>query len=81
MVDDLTKMWGSFSLLDEEGEEIEIKNNSMVDSVNQGQACLVGKMVSKRLVSKEIIKSKLVRGWRPTRTLSFKVLGKKFVSD
>ncbi|XP_059455041.1 uncharacterized protein LOC132185261 [Corylus avellana] len=75
MADDLTKMWGNFSLSDEEGEELEIKSISLVDSVKRGQSCLVGKLVSDRMVSKEIIRSKLIRGWRPTGSLSFKVLG------
>ncbi|XP_059436749.1 uncharacterized protein LOC132169801 [Corylus avellana] len=75
MADDLTKMWGSFSLSDEEGTEMEIQPHSMIHSVNRGQSCLVGKLVSERLVSKEIIKLKIIKGWRSTGSLSFKVLG------
>jgi hypothetical protein len=35
----------------------------------------VGKLIADRLVSKETIKTKMVRGWRPLGNLSFKVLG------
>lgn len=74
MADDLTRMWGNFSLFEDEGVEMEKRNQSMVNPVNRGQSCLVGKLVAERLVSKEIIKSKLIRVWRPAGTISFKVL-------
>jgi hypothetical protein len=35
----------------------------------------VGKLIADRLVSKETIRTKLIRGWRPQGNLSFKVLG------
>lgn len=75
MAEDLTKMWGNFSLSEEEGLEMEINNHSLVEVVNRGQSCLVGKLLSDRMLSKEIIRSKLIRGWRPIGTLSFKILG------
>lgn len=75
MADDLTKLWGNFSLSDDEGDELEINCISLAEPVKRGQSCLVGKLVSDRRVSKEIIKSKLIRGWRPIGSLSFRVLG------
>jgi hypothetical protein len=75
MADDLTKMWGSFSLSDDDGEVMEINMNLMANPVNRGQSCVVGKLVSEKWVSKETIKSKLVQWWRPTEMISFKVLG------
>jgi hypothetical protein len=75
MANDLIMMWGSFSLSDDDGKEMEINTNFMVNPVNRGHYCVVGKLVSEKLVSKEIIKSKLARWWRPTEMISFKVLG------
>lgn len=75
MAEDLTERWGNFSIADDEGGEMEINYNSLVEVVNRGQSCLVGKLLSDRMVSKEIIRSKLIRGWRPSGTSSFKILG------
>lgn len=41
----------------------------------KGQACLVGKLIVDRVIGKETIHSKLIKGWKPTGSLSFKVLG------
>jgi hypothetical protein len=35
----------------------------------------MGKLIADRLISKETIRSKLIRGWRPLRKISFTVLG------
>lgn len=75
MVDDLTKLWGNFSLLEEECLEVDIDDQSLVGIVSRGKSCLVGKLVADRFVGKEIIRSTLVRGWRPTGSTSFTMLG------
>lgn len=75
MVDKLKKLWGSFSLLEEEDVEVEIQDRTVEGPVQRGKLCLVGKLLAERMVSKEIIKSTLLRGWKPSGTLSFKVLG------
>lgn len=36
---------------------------------------MIGKLIVERMVSKEFIKSTLIRGWKPTGSTSFKVLG------
>lgn len=41
----------------------------------KGKSCLVGKLIAGRVVSKDITRSTLVRGWKPMGTISFKVLG------
>ena len=40
-----------------------------------GKTCVVGKLIADHLVSKEIIRTTLLWGWKPTVTPSFKVLG------
>lgn len=47
----------------------------MEEIANQGKLCLVGKLLADCIVSKEIIKFALVRGWKITRSASFRVLG------
>jgi hypothetical protein len=43
--------------------------------VTRGQSCIVGKLVSERMVSKETIKTTLMRWWRLTGTFTFKIMG------
>jgi hypothetical protein len=40
-----------------------------------GSLCVIGKLIANRLVSKETIKSTLLRWWKMKGTLSYKVLG------
>jgi hypothetical protein len=75
MEEDLTKMWKSFSLTEEEDEEMEVIVGAMKDTVARSTICLVGKLISNRLVNKDTIRAKLKRGWRPTGELMFKVVG------
>lgn len=67
MAKDLAELWGKFSLTEEDGDVAEI--------TAKGKQCLVGKLISERVVGKESIRSTLCRGWKPTGSLSFKVEG------
>lgn len=75
MEDDLTRMWGNFSLSEVECAELEIQDQTWEIGVHQGKNCVVGKLIADHLVSKEIIRNTLLRGWKPSGTPSFKVLG------
>jgi hypothetical protein len=75
MAEDLNRMWGSFSLSEVEGEEMEIKNHAWEVGAIRGKTCLVGKLIADHLVSKEIILTSLLRGWKPSKTPTFTVLG------
>lgn len=75
MANDLTKLWGNFSLSAEESEEVEIQDHTVEGVVKQGKSCLVGKLIADRTVSKDTIRSILMRGWRPSETMAVKVLG------
>jgi hypothetical protein len=75
MAKDLNRMWGSFSLLEVEGEEMEIKNHAWEVGAIRGKTCLVGKLIADHLVSKEVILTSLLRGWKPSKTPTFTVLG------
>jgi hypothetical protein len=79
MVEDLIWMWGNFSLLHVEGDEMEIKNHVWEVGAMRGKTCLVGKLITDHLVSKEIIRTTLIRGWKSSETPSFKVLGDNLV--
>lgn len=72
---DLTKLLENFSLSEEEIVGVEVQVESLEEVVTQGKSCLVGKLLANRMVSKEIIKSTLVRCWKITGPCSFKVIG------
>jgi hypothetical protein len=76
MAEDLTRMWGKFSLLEEERSfQVEIQSRSMEGITRRGQSCLEGKLLTDHLVSKDIIKPKLVRGWKSLGMVLFKMIG------
>jgi hypothetical protein len=75
MAEDLTNLWGNLSLVEEEDDELEIADPAMDGLAQRGKLCLVGKLIADRLISKETIKSKLIRGWKSLGKISFTVLG------
>jgi hypothetical protein len=75
MAEDLSRMWDSFSLRDDEDGEMEIQQQAWEVGTLRGKSCVVGKLIADRMMSKEIIRTQLIRGWKPEGTPSFKVLG------
>lgn len=61
---------------------MEIRKAKVEDIVTKGKTYLVRKLISERIIGKETIRSTLVRGWKRTGSLSFKVLGENiFLMD
>jgi hypothetical protein len=75
MADDMTMLWKNFSLTEEEGVEVEIRSDVLEEAALKEQVCAIGKLLADRYVSKEIVRSAMIRFWKPTGYVSFKVLG------
>ena len=75
MADDLTSMWGKFLLTEEEDAELSFQKVDLHDGVTFGQACVLRKLLSDKMVSRETILQSLVQWWKPKKSISFKVLG------
>jgi hypothetical protein len=75
MAEDLLRMWDSFSLRDDEDGEMEIQQQAWEVGTLLGKTCVVGKLIADRMMSKEIIRTQLIRGWKPEGTPSCKILG------
>jgi hypothetical protein len=75
MAEDLSRMWDSFSLRDDEDGEMEIQQQAWEVGTLRGKLCVMGKLIADRMMSKEIIRTQLIRGWKPEGIPSFKVLG------
>jgi hypothetical protein len=75
MAEDLSNLWRSFSLSEGESLEVEVSEQEMNGLVSRGSSCLVGKLIADRTVGKDTIKATLLRGWRPSGNIVFKVLG------
>ena len=58
----MTKLWGNFSLLKEEDKEVEIRTSVQSGVAKRRQLSVVGKLMVDRIVNKNIIKAKLIRG-------------------
>ncbi|XP_059460346.1 uncharacterized protein LOC132189616 [Corylus avellana] len=82
MAEELEALWGKFSLTEEEQDGLEVAEEDVEEITAKGSHCLVGKLISDRFIGKRIIRAKLIRGWRPTGSLEFKVLGENtFLMD
>lgn len=75
MADNLSKIWEKLSLKDDEIVEWEAPVGECEEVSSRGKSCVVGKLIGDRFVSKETIKTTLLKWWKPRGTLSFKVLG------
>lgn len=60
MADDLSNLWVNLSLSEGEDGELEIQKIDVNGIIERGQAYIVGKLLTERLVSKETIKSKIL---------------------
>jgi hypothetical protein len=73
--EDLAELWGKFTLTEVEQEGLEAVEEK-VDGISiQGSYCLVEKLISERLIGKDIIQKRMIRSWRPKGLVAFKVLG------
>jgi hypothetical protein len=75
MADDLSNLWANLSLSEGEDGELEIQRTDVNGILERGQSCIVGKLLSERLVSKDTIKSKILSWWKPKKSFTFKILG------
>jgi hypothetical protein len=74
MAKDLSTLWWNFSLTEEESLEVEAIDQALIGMFQRGRSYLVGKLIADQIIGKDAVKSTLVRGWKPTRTIAFKVL-------
>lgn len=44
------------------------------DKEKNGEFCLIGKLMAKRAISKEIIISTMLKVWRPIGSISFRIV-------
>jgi len=75
VMEEISDMWGKFSLREEETVGVSLETPEIVPMVNRGRSCLVGKLVADRIIPKEFYKAPLLRAWKPAGSASFKVIG------
>lgn len=75
MADELIRKWGNFSLSEEESVGVEAIDSVVEVLESRGQSWLVGKLVADKTIGKDYIRSTFIKGWKPTGSLHFKVLG------
>jgi hypothetical protein len=73
--EELTTLWGKLSLSEEEGTGMLIQENAMDPMVQRGSSCLVGKLLSDRIIGKDVIKTPLIRIWKTNGRVMFKEVG------
>ncbi len=81
-MDEISDMWGKFSLKEEETVGVSLDVTDIVSLVNRGRSCVVGKMVADRIVPKEYYKAPLLRVWKPMGSVVFNVIGENlFIAE
>jgi hypothetical protein len=75
MAEELAQLWGKFFLTEEEVSGVKAIEDSLEAFVLKGHTCLVGKLLHNRIVGKDTIRKLLIKGWKPSGLVSFKVVG------
>jgi hypothetical protein len=73
--EELTRQWGKLTLREDENPGIVIKQQTFSPLVQRGRSCLVGKLLSERTITKEVLKTPMVRAWKLSGSVSFRTLG------
>ena len=73
--EDLAELWEKFTLTEVEQDGLEVVEEEVEGISIQGTHCLVGKLILERLIGKDLIQKNMVRSWRPTGSMAFKVFG------
>lgn len=73
--EELSKVWNRLRLSEEEESDVVVQEEVLEEGVNRGYNCLVGRLIVDRVIAKNTVRGMLIRRWRPTGELSFKVMG------
>lgn len=60
--EDLAKLWGKFSLSEEESLGVVVQEEALTAVAAKGQSCLAEKLLADRIIGKEAIRSTLIKG-------------------
>lgn len=75
VAEELTRQWGRLTLRKDENPNIVIKPQTFSLLIQRGRSCMVGNLLMKRTITKEILKTPMVRAWKLSGSVSFRVLG------
>jgi hypothetical protein len=73
--EDLSNLWGKFSLLENETSGVALEVSEIEPMVSKGKYCLIGKLLSNRVVPKDFLKAPPKRAWRPAGEVVFQAIG------
>jgi hypothetical protein len=74
-MEDLSSMWGNFTLSEREDTEVKIGDDRIEPISGRGQSCLVGKLLADRVVPRDYIRVHMMRAWKTLGGVAFKMLG------
>jgi hypothetical protein len=81
-MEELSSMWGKFSLREEENVGVIVDAPEIEPLVKRGRTCIVGKLIADRIIPKEYYKAPSTRIWRPMGELLFNVIGENlFIAE
>lgn len=78
-MEDMIDEWRRFNLRDEEKEHIiELNPEEIKNLDNQMEFCLVGKLLSNRIISAQAMKNALIGVWKTRNKFKAEVVGKNY---
>ena len=77
MEDSLAKMWNKLSLTDTEQEEVTLEQDWVEETEAEGEKCIIGKVLSNRVVNMEAMRNVFSKIWKLSGALSIKEVGEK----
>jgi hypothetical protein len=72
--EDLSDLWGKFSLLEDETSGVSLEDSEIEPMVSRGKYCLIGKLLSDRVVTKDFLKASMKCAWRPAGETVFQAI-------
>jgi hypothetical protein len=70
VTENLAELWSKLSLSKEEGIDVEVIDDEVEEIAAKGQSCLVSNLIADRVIGNETIRSRSIKGWRPTYRIS-----------
>jgi hypothetical protein len=75
MSEDLSSLWSKLRLSEAECSDVVMQEEVVKEGISKGQNCLVGKLIVDRVIAKNTVRAVLLRRWKLSRSISFKVMG------
>lgn len=75
MLEELEKLWGGFSLTDQERQELVLPTMVLKESISKGKNCPLAMVIANNLINREAIIATMAKVWRIHGWVQVKAIG------